>query len=97
MYPELNKIYKEEGNMARPRLGDKPLTAKERINRSATALKEAGGKMVALRLSPEANVALKSIMAAKGYTEETRAINETLIESATTKKNESSEALLDEE
>jgi len=82
--------------MARPSIGDRPLTTKERAARSAAALKEAGGRKVLLSLSPEANKALKSIMEAKGYTEETRTINETLIESANNKKYDSSDGLLDE-
>lgn len=55
-------------------------TAGERSRRSIQALASAGGKRLMLRLTPEALAALREIMAARGYKEETLAINKILLE-----------------
>lgn len=68
--------------MARPRKhapGEEP-PAKERLMRSKEKLVAAGGKMLNVRLSPEANQALKQLLERKEFITETEAVNQTLIE-----------------
>lgn len=55
-------------------------TTSERSTKSLQALAAAGGKRIMLRLSPQAYQALRSIMAKAGVTEETRAINQVLLD-----------------
>lgn len=49
--------------------------AAERVRRSLRGLKERGGKRIMLRLSPEANTALNSLVDNGGFKNETEAIN----------------------
>jgi hypothetical protein len=66
--------------MARTK-GDHPaLTPVERVNKSLAELVARGGRRFNLKLSPEANEALKVIAAIEGFCEDTTAINQTLIE-----------------
>lgn len=68
--------------MARPRKhapGEEP-SAKERLMKSKEKLVAAGGKMLNVRLSPEANQALKHLLEKKEFSTETEAVNQTLIE-----------------
>jgi len=68
--------------MARPRKhapGEEP-SAKERLRKSKEKLLEAGGKMLNIRLSPEANQALVKIMEQEGFKSTTEAVNQTLID-----------------
>lgn len=55
-------------------------TAKERLAKSKESLAAAGGKMINLRLSPEANQALKTIMETEEFKTETDAVNQSLID-----------------
>lgn len=68
--------------MARPRKhapGEEP-PAKERLMRSKEKLIAAGGKMLNVRLSPEANQALTKIMQQEGFETATDAVSRTLID-----------------
>lgn len=68
--------------MARPRKhapGEEP-SAKERLMKSKENLLKAGGKMLNVRLSPEANKALAKIMEQEGFKTTTEAVNQTLID-----------------
>lgn len=68
--------------MARPRKhapGEEP-TAKERLIKSKESLIAAGGKMLNIRLTPEANQALAKIMEQEGFKTTTEAVNQTLID-----------------
>ncbi len=68
----------------RPRVyseGQAP-TPGDRSRRSLQALADAGGKRLMLRLTPEAVKALREIMAARGYKQETIAINKLIQDAA---------------
>lgn len=68
--------------MARPKKyepGQAP-TAKERLAKSKENLAIAGGKVMNIRLTPEANSALKMIMENEDFKTETEAVNQVLID-----------------
>lgn len=65
--------------MARTK-SNRPLpTASERASKSLSELVARGGRRFNLKLSPEANTALKTILEVEPYDDETTAINQTLI------------------
>ena len=55
------------------------LAASRRVHKSLLELKQKGGKRFMLRLSPEANEALKQLVASKSFPSETMAINWAII------------------
>lgn len=57
--------------------------AAQRVRKSLDDLKKKGGKRLMLRLSPESNAALKNLMAADRFQNETEAINAAIIIAAT--------------
>lgn len=65
--------------MARTPSGRPVVTATKRAEKSLNELVEKGGRRLNLRLSPEANNALKIIVAAEDHSDDTAAINQTLI------------------
>jgi hypothetical protein len=66
--------------MARTKSGGPVSTAVERARKSEEELVARGGRRFNLKLSPEANAALKIIVEAEGHKDDTAAINQTLIE-----------------
>lgn len=66
--------------MARTSSGGPLSTAVERANKSLEDLVARGGRRFNLKLSPEANAALKKIVDSDVYKDETAAINQALIE-----------------
>lgn len=65
--------------MARTKSGRLVLTPVERANKSLDELIAKGGRRFNLKISPEANEAIKAIIEIDKYGDTTQAINETLI------------------
>lgn len=65
--------------MGRTKSGRQVLSAVERASKSLDELIAKGGRRFNLKLSPEANTALKLIVQHGNYDDDTGAINETLI------------------
>jgi hypothetical protein len=66
--------------MARTKSGNPVSTGVERASKSLDDLVARGGRRFNLKLSPEANIALKMIVKAENYEGDTAAINQTLIQ-----------------
>lgn len=66
--------------MARTKTGGPVSSAVERANKSLDELVARGGRRFNLKLSPEANAALREIVEIEGHDGDTAAINQTLIE-----------------
>lgn len=66
--------------MARPKSGRSLPTAKQRADKSLGALLASGGRRFNLRLSKEGSDALRIIVEAEQFPDETAAINQTLID-----------------
>ncbi|SCC94390.1 hypothetical protein THIX_60448 [Thiomonas sp. X19] len=81
--PDVSTV-KHKRPRGRPRVyseGHAP-TSGDRSRRSLQALADSGGKRLMLRLTPEAVTALREIMAARGYRQETIAINKLIQDAA---------------
>lgn len=60
----------------------RPATPKERLEKSLQTLRMAGGRQLSVRLDPQANQALKTLMKQGEYETVTQCVNAMLLKSA---------------